>query len=256
MAGLPELASSWYALLSTGYAVIADLVRDLASAVNVPLISALLFGILGAASPCQLTTNASALAYVAAGGGDRQTTTRNALAYLLGKMLVYTVLGLAVILAGRQLAQGSIPLIVLTRKLLGPLMIVVGLYLLGAVPLQLSVGFRLSAWLEARAGTGGAGAFLLGVAFAVAFCPTLFLLFFGLTIPLALSSPIGIVYPSVFAIGTTLPLLGLAAFIGAGAGATKRYVRDVRRLGAWARRAAAAVLVLAGLSDVVLYWFL
>src|SRR5438477_39404 len=86
-----------------------------------------------------------------------------------------------------------------------------GRYLLRLVPRRFSVGFGLAEWIEARAGPGAGGAFLLGTAFSFAFCPTLFLLFFGLTIPLALQSSLGVVYPGVFALGTTLPLIGLAA---------------------------------------------
>ncbi len=114
-----------------------------------------------------------------------------------------------------------------------------GLYLVGLLPLPFSLGQGLSGWLEARAAPGVAGAFLLGAAFAFAFCPTLFLLFFGLTIPLALASPVGVIYPALFALGTTLPLLGLAALLTAGIGATKDFLAGARRVDAWLRPAAA-----------------
>jgi cytochrome c biogenesis protein CcdA len=217
-----ELAASWYALLSTLNAAATPPLDALADGLGVPPLSALLFGLIGATSPCQLTTNASALAYVVRGAGDRApaapSALRSALAYLLGKVLVYTLVGVAVILAGQRLAQSSIPLFVAARKVLGPLMVVLGLYFLGVLPLRFWLGHGLAGWLEARAGgPGAAGAFLLGTAFSFAFCPTLFLLFFGLTIPLALGSPAGVAYPGLFALGTTLPLLGLAALLATGA---------------------------------------
>ncbi len=193
--------------MSTVNAAVAEPVRALSAGLGIPLVSALLFGLLGATAPCQLTTNASALAYVAQRAADRRAVTANALAYMLGKVLVYTVVGVVMILAGRQLAQSSIPVIVVARKALGPLMILLGLHLLGLLPLRFSLGHQLADWLEARAGGGAGGAFLLGVAFSFAFCPTLFLLFFGLTIPLALASPVGVLFPGVFAVGATLPLL-------------------------------------------------
>jgi len=251
-----ELAGNWYALLSTLNAAVAGPLTRLSDGLGVPMVSALLFGLLGATSPCQLTTGASALAYVARVAGDRRALAANALAYLLGKALVYTVVGVAVILAGQQLAQLSIPVIIVARKVLGPLMILLGLFLLGLVPLRFSPGHGLAAWLEARAGASAGGAFLLGAAFAFAFCPTLFLLFFGLTIPLALGSPLGVAYPGVFALGTTLPLLGLAALLAVGRGASKRYLSTTRRFARWLRPAAAVVLVLAGLNDTFTYWFL
>src|SRR5712692_6571151 len=169
-----EVASTWYSLLSTFNGAVAEPLRALADGLGVPVISALLFGLIGATAPCQLTTNAGALAYVARGASDRRAVARSALAYLLGKALVYTIVGVAVILAGRQLAQSSIPVIVVARKVLGPAMILLGLYLLGLVPLRFSLGRGIADWLEARAGAGATGAFLLGVAFSFAFCPTLF----------------------------------------------------------------------------------
>lgn len=251
-----EIVVAWYGVVSQLYAVVALPVRGLGDGLGVPLISALLFGLLGAVAPCQLTTNAGALAFVARRAADRGAVARGALAYLLGKMVVYTVLGVAVILAGRQLAQGLIPAIGVARKVAGPLMLVLGLLLLGFVPLRFSLGRAGAAWLEARAGSGARGAFVLGSAFSLCFCPTHFLLFFGLTIPLALRSSFGAIYPAVFAIGTTLPLLGLAALLVGGVGAVGRYLAGARRLDAWLRPIAAVVLLLAGLNDTLVYWFL
>ncbi|HZU07186.1 MAG TPA: sulfite exporter TauE/SafE family protein [Chloroflexota bacterium] len=251
-----ELIAEWYALLSTLNAAVAEPLRTLADSLGLPVASPLLFGLIGATAPCQLTTNASALAYLAHGAGDRRAVARSALAYLLGKALVYTLLGIAVMLAGRQLAQSSIPVAVVARKVLGPVMLLLGLHLLGWVPLRFSLGQGPAAWLEARVGAGTLGAFLLGIAFSLAFCPTLFLLFFGLTLPLALSSPVGVVYPGLFALGTALPLLGLAGLLTAGIGVTQCQALRARRFAAWLQPVAGGVLVLAGLNDTVTYWFL
>lgn len=253
---MQQLALQWYGALSTINAAVAEPLRALAAGVGIAPLSALLFGVIGTTAPCQLTTNVSALAFVARSASDRGSVARGAAAYLLGKVLVYTVLGLAVILAGRELAQSAIPVVAVARKILGPVMIVLGLYLLGALPLRFSVGSGIAGWLEDRAGSGTAGAFVLGTAFALAFCPTLFLLFFGLTIPLALSAPAGALYPGVFALGTTLPLLGFAAVMAVGASTTQGFLRGARRIDAWLRPAAGIVLILAGLNDTVMYWLI
>lgn len=253
---LTQLASNWYATLSTLNAAVTEPLRQLDATIGLPLVSALLFGLLGATSPCQLTTNAGALAYAVRAGGARRSIAVNATAYLFGKVLVYTLVGVAVILAGRQLAQGTIPIVVVARRALGPLMILLGLYFLGLVPLRFPLGQGLTDWLEARARPGAGGSFLLGIAFSFAFCPTLFLLFFGLTIPLALRSPVGVAYPAVFALGTTLPLLGFAVLLAAGAGARQGYLQGARRIDTWLRPAAGLVLILAGLNDTVIYWFI
>jgi cytochrome c-type biogenesis protein len=251
-----DLVTQWYAALSVFNAAVSMPLRDVADALGIPLLSALLFGLIGATSPCQLTTNASALAYVAHGARDRSGIAARAIAYLVGKALVYTVIGTAVILVGRQLAEQSIPVIVVARKVLGPLMILLGLHMLGWLPVRFSLGSGLTERFRRRARSGWGGALLLGAAFSFAFCPTLFLLFFGLTIPLALTSPIGPLYPGVFALGTTMPLLGLAWLLTMGVASCSGYLTMARRLDAALRTVAAIVLILAGLNDTLVYWFL
>ncbi|MGH7403827.1 MAG: hypothetical protein ACREKQ_15465, partial [Candidatus Rokuibacteriota bacterium] len=90
-------------------------------------------------------------------------------------------------------------------------------------------GLRLSRRLAGQTPGGGRGAFLLGVAFSFAFCPTLFWLFFGLTVPLALRSPAGWSFPGVFAVGTALPLLALAGVVSLGWGAADRLAGGIAR---------------------------
>jgi len=249
-------ASQWYSWLSAPTRTLAGPLGDWADRINIPLLSVLFFGVIGAIAPCQLTTNASALAYVSRQTDSRRAMAGSALAYLLGKILVYTLVGSAVILTGQQLASNLIPVIVIARKVLGPVMIFLGLYLLGVIPLHFSFGHSLMSQIEARAGNGSQGAFLLGIAFSFAFCPTLFLLFFGWTIPLALTSPIGIIYPALFGVGATLPLLLLTTLLIGGVARRREYVMGARHLNTWLRPAAAVVLILAGLNDTVIYWLL
>lgn len=252
-----ELANNWYILLTTVNREAAEPLMSLSSSIGLPLVAALLLGLLGATAPCQVTTNASALAIVARRLDTPRLPMLATLAYLLGKMLVYTLVGVAVVLAGREVATGLIPTIGVVRKALGPLMILIGLFFLGLPRPRLALGHGLSAWLKRHATGGGAGSsFLLGVAYAFAFCPTLFWLFFGLTIPLALRSSVGVLYPPVFALGTTLPLLALVGLLALGTGQPTGYLRGLRRAHRVLERVAGVILVLAGLNDTFLYWFL
>ncbi len=252
-----QFVLAWYAFLASLNAAAVEPLTALSDSIGVPLIAALLLGLLGATSPCQLTTNASALAVVAHRLETPRTPLVAALAYLLGKAVVYSLLGAAVVVIGQGAATATIPFVVAIRKVLGPLMVVIGLTFLGVVQSNLAFGHGLSAWLEERATGGGVrGSFLLGVAFGCAFCPTLFLLFFGLTIPLALQSSVGLLYPPVFALGTTLPLLGLTALLALGVTQTSGYVRRLGRANRVIERAAGVLLVLAGLNDTLVYWLL
>ena len=253
---MDQLIVAWYGWLSGVTQGVVFGLQGVADGLALPVASAVIFGVIGATSPCQLTTNLGALAYVAARGNDVRPFAM-ALAYVAGKISVYSVVGAAVIVAGLQLEATSIPVIIVARKALGPLMVIVGLVLAGAWRPRLTLGRTLSMRLRERLPVGGwGGAYLLGVAFACAFCPTLFWLFFGLTVPLALASTGGWAFPGLFALGSSVPVLVVAAFLGAGAGAAQRILGGVRRWDRPVRWIAAVILMLAGLHDTAVYWLL
>ncbi len=250
------LIVAWYAWLSQLAQGPIFVIQGWDERIDVPFASAALFGLIGATSPCQLTTNLSALAFSARQSG-RGGPLSAAAAYVAGKLLVYSLVGGLVIGLGLQLQAASIPVIMVARKLLGPLMIVVGLGLLGVIRLRGVFGQTTSARLRARLSDAGPGsAFLLGVIFAFAFCPTLFWLFFGLTLPLALKSAGGWIFPGVFALGTGLPLLAMAVVVSLGFGTAERVAGGLARLNPGLTRVAGAVFVLAGLHDTLVYWIL
>ncbi len=247
----------WYSFLSAFYARISGPLMDASGAVPLPVLGAIFLGLLGSTSPCQLTGNAGAMAYVGQRIDDRRYVLLALLAFILGKVLIYTVLGGALLLLGREITMDFIPMVKLVRRALGPLFLVLGLWLLGvlrsasipAVSVSLKVQWRL-------AGLGVPGAFLLGVLLSLAFCPTMFLLFFGLVLPLGLGTGQGFLVPGFFAVGTSIPLLAFSGLVVLGGGGRDTFVRGTRRLDRVARRVAGVVLVAVGLNDTFLYWFL
>ncbi|MBI4608586.1 MAG: sulfite exporter TauE/SafE family protein, partial [Candidatus Rokubacteria bacterium] len=98
--------------------------------------------------------------------------------------------------------------------------------------------------------------FLMGVVFSFAFCPTLFLLFFGLTIPVGLRSNAGLLVPGLFAVGTALPLLAYAGFLAAGGSQAGAYAQRFSRSHSVVRRVAGVIFILAGINDTLTYWAL
>ena len=253
---LREAILDWYSFLSSlsGNAMLAMSALD--AQMRIPLISALLLGLIGAAAPCQLTTSLGALA-VLGGASPGRVPGRPVVAYLIGKAVVYSGLGVLAVALGAGLTEVSIPVFVAARKTLGPLMVLVGLAMIGTFRIRWTPGAHLAARLRelARRRTTEAP-FLLGVAFGFSFCPTLFGLFFGILIPLALSRPDGLLYPGLFALGTTLPLLLVLGLVALGGGSLRM---EARRVGHGQRIVgiiAGGLLILAGLHDTAVYWFL
>ena len=253
---MERLVIAWYGLLSSLTQNVVFGLQAWTDRLEIPLLVAVVLGFIGATSPCQLTTNLGALAYASSRAGRNSPFTL-AVAYVVGKVSVYSLVGALAIVAGLQLGQASIPVVVVARKLLGPLMIAVGLSLLGLARVRTPVGQRLALRLRERLDRRGPlGAYLLGVAFSFAFCPTLFWLFFGLTVPLALRSAGGWAFPGAFAIGSALPLLAIAGGLAAGVGTVDRLAGQVGRLDKPLRVVAGVVLIVAGLHDTVVYWML
>lgn len=249
------LVLSWYNVLGTFSRALTEPIQSLTQSAGFPPLTALLLGFLGALSPCQITTGLSAFALIGRPSHEGRPLLAG-FAYVAGKALVYALLGLGFVLLGNALSQSAIPVVVTVRRAIGPLMLLVGLALLGVW--RWRVTFGLGETIAARAverldATHPRGAFILGAAFALAMCPTLFLLFFGLLVPLALVSPGGAIYPVVFALGTTLPLLGALALVALGLrGRTQAFGRLPRLV----TRAAGLALLLTGLNDTILYWLL
>ena len=141
---------------------------------QIPFLTAFVLGLIGALSPCQLSTNFAAFAFISRAATDSERVTRSAFAYVLGKALIYTVVGGSIILLGLQLIQVSVPVVVFTRKALGPLLIVLGLLMLGVIKISTPFFVRASEYLKSKLGErrDARGSFLLGVVFAFAACPT------------------------------------------------------------------------------------
>lgn len=250
--------SQYYFYLTQLLAPIRMPLSDLSYDIQVPFIAAFILGILGAFSPCQLSTNLAAFAFISRGVGEQRRVTRSAVAYLSGKVLVYSAVGGAAILLGLQLAQVSIPVVVLTRKALGPVLIVLGLLMLGVIKLSLPMFANVAQHFEEGIGArrDARGSFLLGVAFSFAACPTLFVLFFGTLIPLAVAASLGgLTFPAIFALGTTVPLLLFVALLAFGVQSMGPLVTRLHAADKWVTRIAALVFILVGVNEILLYWF-
>lgn len=174
-----------------------------------PVLTAFILGLLTAVSPCPLATNIAAIGYIGKDIENRRRIFRNGLLYTLGRIIAYTVLGIILILilkAGSSLFGIQKFIGKYGELVLGPALVLIGLFMLfgNRLPL-LSFGFKGNG--EKLARKGGWGALLLGMLFALAFCPTSGVFYFGMLIPMSATVTAGWLLPVVFAVATALPVL-------------------------------------------------
>jgi len=146
---MDQIVVTWYGWLAGLTQGVVFWLESWSDRIQLPVVTAMLFGLIGATSPCQLTTNVGALAYAAARpGGARPFVVT--LGFVAGKVSAYAAIGALIILTGLELQSRAIPVIVVARKALGPLMIAVGLGLLGAWRLRVGLGLGLAARISRR----------------------------------------------------------------------------------------------------------
>jgi cytochrome c-type biogenesis protein len=215
--------------------------------------SALWLGILTSISPCPLATNIAAISFIARKVDRMRAVLLSGLLYALGRTVAYLVLGV-LIMAG--LTASSEITLFLQRYLvqaLGPALILVGMLLLGLWRSTASVSL-VGAGMQARAAQGGIGwAALLGILFALSFCPVSAGLFFGVLIPLAASHQSLFVLPLLYGIGTALPVLVFALLIAFASQRLGSAFDRLTQIEAWVRRVTGLIFVLAGLYYSLLY---
>ena len=179
---------------------------------SLPILTALLLGLMTAISPCPLATNIAAIGYISKDIESHKRIFAKGLLYTLGRIIAYTALGiilLAILKGGNSLFGIQKFIGKYGEMLIGPILLLLGLYLLFGHRINLpSFGFKGNG--EGLAKKGGWGALLLGVLFALAFCPSSAIFYFGMLIPLSATVTAGWLLPAVFAIATALPVIAVA----------------------------------------------
>ncbi|MFA5144575.1 MAG: aromatic aminobenezylarsenical efflux permease ArsG family transporter [Candidatus Omnitrophota bacterium] len=215
--------------------------------------SALWLGILTSISPCPLASNVAAVSFLSKKITHPALVFVSGLAYTLGRMVSYAILGWIIISSLLSVPQVAQFLQKYMSKALGPLLIFTGLILLEIITIRLP-GLSLSQKHHNKLAESGApGAFLLGFIFALAFCPISAALFFGSLIPLAINSKSGIVLPFIYGIGTGLPVLVFAVAIALGVTSFSHWFHRIRRLEYYTRKITGIIFVLAGVYYVGIY---
>lgn len=209
--------------------------------------SALWLGILTSISPCPLATNIAAISFVSRDLGSSRRVLLSGFLYSAGRMIAYVVIAVLAVASLLSLPETSFYLERYMHKIIGPLLIVVGIILLNVLPVSFSTSF-MSNSVQAKAGKWGMwGSGLLGIVFALTFCPLSAALFFGSLIPLAIDAKSSVIMPLVYGLGTALPVVGFAIVIAFGLKSIGKIFDKLTQIEKWVRRLTALVFIGAGI---------
>lgn len=208
-------------------------------------------GILTSISPCPLATNIAAISYVSRSLGQSWKTIASSLLYIVGRVLAYSVLG-ALVVASLLSAPGvAVGLQKYLNLFLGPLLIIVGMILLGLIELPMTSGQGMQRLREKFEKLGLVGAGLLGLLFALSFCPVSAALFFGSLIPLAVKNDSSVFLPALYGIGTGVPVLVFGILLVFGKQSFSAFFKKVTGAEIWLRRITGGSILAVGIYITV-----
>ena len=189
-----------------------DWLQSLVDSSSTPVLTAFLLGLLTAISPCPLATNIAAIGFISKNIESRRSVFFKGVLYTVGRIIAYTALGVILIVILKEGASVFGVQKAVSKwgeMLIGPMLLLIGLFMLLGNRLNLpKIGFVGNG--DSLASKGGVGALLLGFIFALAFCPTSGILYFGMLIPMSVTTTGGWLLPVLYAIATALPVLVVA----------------------------------------------
>ena len=229
-----------------------EFLNNLYSNSSLPFVSALVLGLLTAISPCPMATNITAIGFIGKDLANRNRVFYNGLMYTLGRIVSYTVLALILFFGADQLRISGV-FQQYGEKIIGPLLIVIGIFMLGIIKLNFPAFNKLSERFQNRSRFNYWDVFLLGVIFALAFCPYSGVLYFGMLIPLTVSTS-GLHLPVVFAIATGIPVILFAWVIAYTISGMGNLYKKIKSFEFWFRKSVAVLFLGIGVYYVILVW--
>lgn len=220
-----------------------------------PLVSALWLGILTSINPCPLASNIAAVSFIMKRIDKSSVILSSGFLYTLGRMTCYAVLGVLLTSSLLAIPQTAQFLQKHMNQLLGPVLLFTGLFLLDLIKAPVT-SFSLSDRVNSHmADTGVMSSFLLGVLFALSFCPASAAIFFGSLLPLSLKHSSPVLFPAVYGIGTGLPVIAFAFFISFGAKNIGLLFKKVTAVEYWIRKATGIIFILIGIYYIMVHIF-
>jgi sulfite exporter TauE/SafE len=219
-----------------------------------PFLTALVLGLMTAISPCPLATNITAIGFIGKDIENRNKVFYNGLVYTLGRAVSYTLLAFIIFLGVDQFAiSGSFQKY--GEKVIGPLLVIIGLFMLDILKIKFPGMSKLTQRFEEKGAKNYWDVLLLGVVFALAFCPYSGVLYFGMLVPMTVSSASGLYLPVVFAIATGIPVIIFAWLIAYTISGVGTVYNKLKTFEIWFRRIISVVFILVGIYYIITVYF-
>jgi cytochrome c biogenesis protein CcdA len=217
---------------------------------TMPWVSAFVLGLMTAISPCPLATNITAVGFISKDIENRNRVFVNGLLYTLGRAISYTVIALIIYFGADQFKfSGFFQLY--GEKVIGPLLMIIGLLMLDVIKIKFPGMSRLTSKMENKTKWGFFDAILLGMIFALAFCPYSGVLYFGMLVPLTVASASGLYLPIVFALATGIPVIIFAWILAFSVGSLGGFYNRMKNFEVWFRRMIAVLFIIVGIYYII-----
>jgi len=215
-----------------------------------PWLTALLLGLMTAISPCPLATNITAIGFISKDIENRNRVFINGLVYTLGRAITYTAIALIIFLGADQLKFGGF-FQRYGEKIIGPLLILIGFFMLDMIKINFPAFSRLTSGMQDKKKWGYLDALLLGLLFALAFCPYSGVLYFGMLVPLTVSSASGLYLPVIFAVATGIPVIIIAWVLAYTVSGIGNVYNRIKACELWFRRIIALLFIVVGIYYII-----
>lgn len=213
---------------------------------TMPWLSALVLGLMTAISPCPLATNITAVGFISKDIENRNRVFVNGLLYTLGRAISYTAIALIIFLGADQFKFSGF-FQRYGEKIIGPLLILIGLFMLDLIKINFPGVSALTSKMENKTKWGYFDAIFLGMIFALAFCPYSGVLYFGMLVPLTVASASGLYLPIVFALATGIPVIIFSWLLAFSIGSIGSAYHKMKNFEIWFRRVVAILFIGVGI---------
>lgn len=219
-----------------------------------PFFTAMILGLMTAISPCPLATNITAIGFIGKDIENRDRVFYNGLVYTLGRAVSYTLLAVIIFLGADQFALSGI-FQRYGEKIIGPLLIVIGLFMLDVLKINFPGLGKITQRFEEKGTKNYWDVLLLGILFALAFCPYSGVLYFGMLIPITISSASGLYLPVVFAVATGIPVIIFAWLIAYTISGVGTVYNKIKTFETWFRRVISILFIGVGIYYIITVYF-